>query len=36
LAAVEQQVSRVVVPASYADSLYQLRLHIQFVKQLIG
>jgi TRAP transporter TAXI family solute receptor len=36
LAAVEQQVGRVVVPASYADSLYQLRLHIQFVKQLIG
>jgi TRAP transporter TAXI family solute receptor len=36
LAEVEQQVSRVVVPASYADSLYQLRLHIQFVKQLIG
>ncbi len=36
LTAVEEQVSRVVVPASYADSLYQLRLHIQFVKQLIG
>jgi TRAP transporter TAXI family solute receptor len=36
LAAVEQQVSRIVVPASYADSLYQLRLHIQFVKQLLG
>jgi TRAP transporter TAXI family solute receptor len=36
LAAVEQQVGRVVVPTRYADSLYQLRLHIQFVKQLIG
>jgi TRAP transporter TAXI family solute receptor len=36
LMAVEQQVGRVVVPASYSDSLYQLRLHIQFVKQLIG
>jgi hypothetical protein len=36
LAAVEQQVGRLVVPANYADSLYQLRLHIQFVKQLIG
>ncbi|HSD52017.1 MAG TPA: TAXI family TRAP transporter solute-binding subunit, partial [Candidatus Methylomirabilis sp.] len=36
LAEVEQQVGQVVVPANYADSLYQLRLHIQFVKQLMG